>query len=104
MSAVVAEPELYKVFLTWGSKLDNGLVEIITRAPIPESARAFPIFRAGVEDPVSGRVVTWWLWDGTKEWKVGKLSLEQKQYPVREFWNDVLLAERLAQHWRPSDR
>jgi hypothetical protein len=61
----------------------------------PAKLESFPIFRDGVADPRTGKIVNWWLWDGEREWLVGGLTDEQKKYPIREIVNDTLLMERI---------
>ena len=47
-------------------------------------AKAFPLLRAG--NPLKdGKVDNWWLWDGSKSCRVGKLSAEQYKFPIQEF-------------------
>ena len=70
---------------------------------VPESKKPFPVFKAGNVDPTTHKVKTWWLWDGKKEWRVGKLTKEQKGYPLREIWNDILLVDRVGSEWRSRD-
>jgi len=69
---------------------------------IPDHAQKTPLFRAGVVDPAIGKVKTWWLWDGEKEWKVGSISEEQRKLPIRGAWNDTLLVERIESDWLPE--
>ncbi|WP_233212723.1 hypothetical protein [Collimonas sp. PA-H2] len=63
----------------------------ITNCAIPEHSRNTPVFRAGVVDPATNKVETWWFWDGDKEWKVGAITEEQRKLPIRGSWNDTLL-------------
>ena len=52
--------------------------------PVPEFAQKFPIFKGTNNMPKTDpKEKIWWLWDGEKEWRVGKLSLqEQMKYPL----------------------
>lgn len=77
-----------------------GVVSRIGNAEIPPEYRDFPVFRAGVVNPVSGKVDHWWFWDGTREWPVGDLTESQRRMPIRGVWNDTLLVERIESGWR----
>lgn len=103
-SVLVEGPEEYHTFLLWGSNVDPSLISIAEHCEVPQSKDGYPMFKAGVVDPATGKVATWWLWDGKKEWKVGTLTEEQRQYSLREIWNDILLVERLESGWRPTDQ
>jgi len=69
-------------FLQWGIKEQE--VEWVGNFPVPELARKFPIFKGTNNMPKKDpKEKIWWLWDGEKEWRVGKLSLdEQMKYPL----------------------
>jgi hypothetical protein len=54
-------------------------------------------------DPTTGQVTVWWLWDGSREWRVGSLAADQKKLPVRGIWNDTLLVERIESGWLPDE-
>ncbi len=61
----------------------------------------FPVFRSGLPDR-DGRVETWWLWDGAKEWCVEKLKPAQRLYPFKEIISHDVLVTRAAENWRPD--
>ena len=65
-------------------------------------AKEFPVFRTGVANDV-GNVEVWWLWDGTKEWKIGKLEPGMEKLPIRGVWNDTLLVQRIIEEWSHED-
>jgi hypothetical protein len=44
----------------------------------------------------------WWLWDGTKQWRIGRLAAEQRKLPVAGVWNDTLLVQRVEEEWLPK--
>jgi hypothetical protein len=90
------------VFFPVGAALKRGLVRKVKNCAIPEHAKSPPVFRAGVVDPATGKVETWWLWDGEKEWPVGEISAEQRKLPIRGAWNDTLLIQRIEEGWLPE--
>jgi hypothetical protein len=48
------------------------------------------------------KVDNWWLWDGVKEWRIGKISAEQRKLSFREVVNDTMLRERIEEGWTPE--
>ncbi len=77
--------------------------KIIGNEPIPESALAFPVFRSGLPDR-EGAVHEWWLWDGEKEWKVGKLTAaEIRSHPYLGVANDTALLQMIENGWKSWD-
>ena len=61
---------------------------------IPASlAQSFPIFKGTNSMPKRNPLdKIWWLWDGKKSWKVGKLSLEeQMKYPIKKLCDATAL-------------
>jgi hypothetical protein len=92
----------FVTFFPLGAAMAQGIFEIVGNEPVPVEAQRFPLFRkAGFVDR-EGRVQDWLLWDGENEWKVGKLSSDQRQLPILAVWNDTLLVERIEQEWLPG--
>lgn len=98
LETVAARPPQFLTFFPLGAACARGIARIIGHAPIPPQAEAFPTFRTGFGRPGQSRV--WWLWDGTKEWRVGMLTPEQAHLPIREIINDTLLVERAISGWQ----
>lgn len=92
----------FQCFFPLSAAVKGHIVSIVDNVPLPSGAKNFPIFRAGVVDSATGKVQTWWLWDGEKEWRVGHLSPEQRKLPIRGVWNDTLLIERIEEGWTPE--
>ncbi|WP_019937328.1 hypothetical protein [Bordetella sp. FB-8] len=90
------------IFFPVAAALKQGIVRKVVHCPIPEHACNPPVFRAGVVDPSTGKVETWWLWDGEKEWKIGAITEEQRRLPIRGSWNDTLLIKRIEEGWLPE--
>lgn len=95
------EPD-FSCFFPLGAAVNRSIVSVVGNATIPEKQKPFPLFRDGVEDPKTKKVETWWLWDGKKEWCIGKLTKEQRRLPLNEVWNDTLLVERIESGWTPE--
>jgi hypothetical protein len=93
----------FVTFFPLKEAVKRNIVEIIDNCNIPDKAKKFPIFKNGVINSLTGKVDTWWLWDGEKDWKVGKLNSEQQSYPIQEIWNDTLLIERIVSEWRQEN-
>lgn len=91
---------LFSTFFPLGTAIDKGLVEIVGNMEVPEPLKAFPTFRNGTPNPKTKKVENWWLWDGYKEWRVGKLDREQSLFPLLSVWNFTLLVERVEKQWR----
>lgn len=101
---LVASPERFATFFPSSAALARGLVTVVGRAGIPEIAQQFPRFKvAGDRDPVTGRVLNWWLWDGEREWPVQELTPEERRLPLRATVNDTLLIQRIISGWSPED-
>jgi hypothetical protein len=102
-SRFVGEPESFCTFFPLQAAVSRGIFNILCNCAVPDFAKLFPIFRTGVEDPVTRKVKNWWLWDGEKEWNVGDITTEQRKLPLRGIWNDTLLIERIESGWTPSN-
>lgn len=102
LNRLVAGETQFVVFFPLLAAVKARIVEIVGSEQVPEEFKPFPVFRAGVADPKTGKVATWWLWDGDREWKVGALNEELKRLPIRGVWNDTLLVERIVSGWTPQ--
>jgi hypothetical protein len=100
ITAVVTDDILFTTFFPLGAAVNRDIVAVVGHMDVPDALKRFPIFRNGTPHPQTKRVKTWWLWDGSKEWRVGTLTPEQALYPLRGVWNDILLIERIEQRWR----
>jgi hypothetical protein len=89
----------FLTFFPLGAACKRRIVRIAANELLPPQARTFPTFRTGIANQ-DGKVDTWWLWDGKKEWKVGALTLDTAKLPVRGVCNDTLLVERIVTGWR----
>jgi hypothetical protein len=101
-SQVVAQRPQFMTFFPLGSACNRGIVSIVANEPIPEHAASFPTFRSGVRGP-DGTVKNWWLWDGTRDKRIGALTQSMRSLPIRGIWNYTLLVERIVSGWRSED-
>ena len=99
---VIEDDLRFTIFFPLQAAINQKIVEVVSNLNIPLKYKNFPLFRTGVINPKTDKVDTWWLWDGDKELKIGKLNNEQKQYPIRGIWNDTLLIERIDNDWKPK--
>jgi hypothetical protein len=98
----ISQKVRFTTFLPLQSAVKRGIFEVVKSETIRTELIPFPTFRAGIIDPVTKKVNDWWLWDGKEEWKVGKLSEDQRRLPIRGVWNDTLLIQRIESDWRPE--
>jgi hypothetical protein len=101
-SAVVLEKPQIITFFPLGAACRRKIVYIVANEAIPKAAQKFPIFRAGAVGK-DGKVATWWLWDGQREWKAGRITRKLTSYPIRGVWNDTLLITRIVEGWSHED-
>ncbi|WP_456280886.1 hypothetical protein M1D55_01370 [Cupriavidus sp. JZ107] len=102
LPALVGQATNFWIFFPVAAALKQKIVQKVMNTPVPEHSRQTPVFRAGVVDPSTGKVGTWWLWDGEREWKIGGLTDEQRKLPIRGAWNDTMLVERIEAGWLPE--
>lgn len=92
-------PHQFTTFFPLGAAVNREIVSVVGNLPIKDKLKMFPAFRVGVPNQ-SGVVEIWWLWDGEKEERIGNLSPEQMEYPIRGVINDTLLKERICSGWQ----
>jgi hypothetical protein len=105
VSEVVKQKELFVAFFPLKAELKRSdtLFAIVGNEPIPDWAIPFPVFRNGLPDR-EGKIHEWWLWDGAKEWKIGKLTPEEvKSYPGLGIMNDTALIQMTENGWTSWD-
>ena len=102
INSVLNEGVQFSTFFPLSAAIGEKIVEIVGNYVVHSNLQDFPVFRAGVVDPSTGKVAVWWLWDGQGEEKVGSLTSEQRKYPIRGVWNDTLLIERIEAGWTPE--
>jgi hypothetical protein len=102
LGALVRQYELYFVFFPLKAAVTRGIFPIIGHEDVPERVRPFPIFRSAGAIDRKGKVHDWWLSDGDREWRVERLTDEQRALSVGGIWNDTLLIQRIEEGWTPA--
>jgi hypothetical protein len=102
LSELVSKEAAFATFFPLDAALKRGVVTLVSKYPIPPRAVGFPVFRAGIPDPATGKVGTWWSWDGEKEWKVGAISEGQRSMPIREILTLPALLQKMEDEWTPE--
>lgn len=102
LEVLVTRPHRFLTFFPVTAAEKRGIIRKVGSLGVPESCKAFPVFRAAGATDRKGRVLTWWLWDGSRSWPAGDLSDEQRKLPIRAVWNDTLLIERIDAGWTPE--
>ncbi|WP_168232032.1 hypothetical protein [Pseudomonas veronii] len=102
LDVLVEEKTNFWIFFPVSAALKQGIIQKAKGCTIPAHSKEIPTFRAGVVDPSTGRVDSWWFWNGDKEWKVGEITEEQRKFPIRGAWNDTLLVQRIEEGWLPE--
>lgn len=101
--AIVRNRPAFMIFFPLGAAVNRGIFPLVSNVPVPLQAQHFPTFRcAGLQDPVTGKVGAWWLWDGEREWRIGELTAEQRSLSIRGVCNDTFLIERIEAGWTPE--
>jgi hypothetical protein len=101
LSELAAGPHQFLCFFPLQLAVRGGHASRLGTEAIPQPLRRFPLFKAGAPQRGGGYdPERWWLWDGSSEWFVGRLSHEQLSYPTRGVWNKSLWFERLQLGWR----
>ncbi len=104
LDALVAGPTSYCVFFPVGPAANRGIVRVKGEYPIPEHARAFPLMRSpGWLLGLTPKQYSWWLWDGSRQWRVTELDEAGLHASEKAHWNDAFLIERMAEGWSPAD-
>jgi hypothetical protein len=103
IDAIVEAGEQFAIFFPLGAALNRGIVKKVGNVPVPSSMAKFPIFKGNNDPKAKADNPNWWLWDGNKEWKVGRLtSAEELSYPINSVVNDTALIEYIEDDWSPE--
>jgi hypothetical protein len=95
----------FSVFYLIGPSVSRGITPIVASVGIPLALQAFPLFRSGLPNPRTGKVLIdkWWLWDGNHEYPFAPLTEEQKLLPVLQIVDDTALIEMIESDYNPLE-
>jgi len=103
IEGLASETETFYTFVLWNKDVDRKKMHIVGRTEVPERCQPLPLFKGGTVDPKIKKISAWWLWDGKKEWYMGKLKKDQKDLPMRLIMSYESLIYRLEIGWHPRD-
>jgi hypothetical protein len=101
LAELVEERTKGVVFFPVKAAVKGRVFPVVANLPVPDHSAGFPLFRAAGPPNISG-TISWWLWDGEREWEIGKLTNEQRKLPIRVLWTDKMLIQRLESGWGPE--
>jgi hypothetical protein len=76
-------------FFPLAAAIRKDIVRLIGHERLSDTLSKFPCFR------VRGVGSAWWVWDGESEHKIGALTNDIRNLPIRGIWNDTILKERV---------
>jgi hypothetical protein len=98
---LVDAKEVFFTFFPLQAAINREIVKVAGHELVPSHAERLPLFRNGVPNPATGKVDVWWLWDGKSEWKVGKLTHDQLDFPILSIPSYPVLLDRIETGWTP---
>jgi hypothetical protein len=84
---------------------EEGRIRFVGHAELPLGYNpALPVFRASASRGTDGRHHdgSWWLDDGTTEWRVGSLTREQQSFPYRQLVPALAMRVLIDAGWDPE--
>lgn len=96
---IIEQPEQFVTFFPLQAAIARNIFEVVSHEKVPEASQKLPLFRACGHIDREGFIHDWWLWDGNKSVRIGKLSPDQRRLPIKGIWNDTLLIERIEEEW-----
>jgi hypothetical protein len=102
VAELAAAAELWFAFTTLGSACHRGEARIVGNESIPEHARSWPIFKA-YNDCFGTGEKTWFIWDGVRSWRVGKLPKKYYDGSMEQVVTLDIVTDRIATGWMPRD-
>lgn len=98
---IVEKPERYVTFFPLGTCGARGWVTRVGNEPIPVRFDQWPLFKLFNQNVETGER-DWWLSDMKKSWRVGTLSPEHYDPPLKEIPNLKMLEDCIVSGWHPS--
>jgi len=102
LAMLVDQTERFCAFFPLAAACSQGFVRVVGNHPVPVRLRKWPLFKAYNENVETGNR-TWWIWDGTKSTKIGKLPSEYYDLPMEETVDLKVLRDRILAGWAPRD-
>jgi hypothetical protein len=99
---LAASSEAYFTFYPAGAAVHHGLVQIVARIPVAPGKELPVCYRRRGASNREGRILTWFIWDGTKDTLVWELGEAEKHLPIASIWNHESLVYHLVHEWRPE--
>jgi hypothetical protein len=100
---LVRQGERFYAFCPLAPAVTQGWVTIVCNEKIPKQCRGLPVFKACNRNFATGKK-TWFIWDGKRAAvKVGSLSPEHYDLPLKQVISYGLLLERIESGWSPRD-
>ena len=100
-SAMSSDPS-FLVFFPLGGMINRGIVSIAGHVPLTVDAQVFPRFREGIPSADTGKVETWWIWDGERSHRVGNLTDEIRALSPLGVCNDTYLIAKILKDYTPE--
>jgi hypothetical protein len=104
LEQVVNGAVAFSIFFPLATALNKGIFSVVGNQPVPAYLQPFPVFRDCHPDITNRENDIWWLWDGQKEWKIGKITKEIQSLDYRAICNDTRLIELVEEGYRPENR
>jgi len=101
---VLNENVRFTTFFPLQAAMNKGIFEIVANVSIPVSLQNFPIFKCNNKINAELYDDGWWIWDGLREKKIGRLNEDQKIYPYRSIVNDVTLIGMIEGEYGPDEK
>ncbi|MFM2279237.1 MAG: hypothetical protein RLZZ444_1468, partial [Pseudomonadota bacterium] len=86
-----------------GIAVARGWVNFVQNLPLFNTWPETIVFKHGNPQYPSGIVANWWLSTGDKSWEVGKLTAEQRKYPMLSIMDEAFLVDRLWNNYKNED-
>ena len=99
LEKLIKQKHDFQTFFPLGAAVNRKIVKFIHNDEIPKSAKEFPTFKCGGSTDNKSHD-KWWLWDGKKEKRIGKLPKKYWALPTRGICNDTMLIERIEVGWK----
>jgi hypothetical protein len=97
---LVSGPHQFVTFYPVRHAEAGGELTVVRECPIPDFASQFPLMRLqSLPNQATGEAGQWWLHDGMREWKIGKLPDDLKALPERMIMSAQSLMARIDQGW-----